>query len=61
MSEPTTLSDLLDNALDERNVTPERRAEYHQKLSRLVLVELAEYQQIKEEAAEWARRKEGRS
>ncbi len=43
-----TLPQLLDAALNERNVTPEKRARYHDRLNRLSLLLLAEYRSVKE-------------
>lgn len=53
-----TLPQLLDAALNERNVTPEKRARYHDRLNSLSLLLLADYWRVKEEAKAWAEAKE---
>ncbi len=50
-----TLPQLLDAALNERNLTPEKRARYHDRLNCLSLALLADM------AAEYLRVKEGNS
>ncbi len=55
-----TLPQLLDAALNERNVTPEKHAEYHDRLNKLSLLLLADYWRVKEEAKAWAEAKERR-
>ncbi len=52
-----TLPQLLDAALNERNVTPEKRARYHDRLNRLSLLLLAEM--VADMVAEDRRVKEG--
>lgn len=55
-----TLPQLLDAALEERPpISPEKHAEYHDRLNKLSLLLLADYWGVKEEAKAWAEKKEG--